>query len=156
MVTLQDAWTDAELAANRRGEIAGSQLAKIRGRQRKVLATTTLAGIALLAPLGYLLGATLFDRSIAIVFAIVPVACTLASVLWVGWRVGLPLRDRRVIALRGTLETRATSGALRAFVIDGQEVRPLYAGLDRLVGAKLTAYVIPSAMLVIAIEPGPA
>ncbi len=152
MKTLDTAWTEDELAANRRGELVASQVAKIRATRFKLLAATVGVMFALGIPLALFLGAGQ-DRH-ALMVTIGYFISGLGAVLYLGYAAGRPFRERALVTLTGVLE-RSPIGHQR-FRLDGQLVRPLYPGLERFVGVTIAAYVLPKSKLVVAVERAPA
>ena len=152
MKTLQTAWTQDELAANRRGELLASQVAKIRAARLKLLIATVGVMFAIGIPLALFLGAG--ENRNALMLTIGYLASGLGTVIYLGYAAGRPFRERTLITLTGVLE-RSPIGHQR-FRLDGQLVRPLFPGLERFVGKNIAAYVLPKAKLVVAVERAPA
>ncbi len=149
MKTLQTAWTQDELAANRRGELLASQVAKIRAGRWKLLVATAGVMFAVGIPLAMFLGAG--ENQHALMLTIGYFVSGLGAVIYLGRAAGRPFRERTLITLTGVLE-RSPIGH-QQFRLDGQLVRPLYAGLERFVGANIAAYVLPKTKIVVAVEP---
>lgn len=149
MKSLQTAWTHDELAANRRGELTDSQVAKIRAGRWKLLVAAAGVMFAVGIPLGLFLGAGENPRALMITIAYLITG--LGTVIYLGYAAGRPFRERALVTLSGVLE-RSPIGHQR-FRLDGQLVRPLYLGLERFVGTKIDAYVLPKTRLVVAVEP---
>jgi hypothetical protein len=149
-VTLQDAWTEDELQANRRGELAPSQIAKIRSRWRAIFAASAAVGVAICGPAGYLIGPRLYPAP-GILYVGVAVVAVIGTVILIARRAGASVRGDRVVTMTGHLSVSFV-GNQRLYMIEGQTVQPLYAGLERVAGQTVTAYLLPENQLVIAIE----
>jgi hypothetical protein len=158
-MTLSD-WSDDELAANRRGDIPESQLAKIRGRLRNVV----IAAAVVIAVMIAFVGVFFIARGEG---AMRLAGVGFAAFVAIGGGVAIALTWRRfmrdlhgsdVVAVTGvvTIQRRTrldNKGTVTLYAIAGREIRPLYNGLEKLDGKTATVYMLPHSKLVIAMEP---
>lgn len=150
-MTLAD-WTEDELAANRRGELAPSQVEKIRARLRVVtIAAVVVCALFLAFDAVFFLRDAGPSRVIGAVFAAFTVLIFGGGIGYIRRGLAADLRHGAVHPLEGVVAV-AGGGKSMKISIAGREVRPLYTGLEARDGQVVTAYQLPGSKIVIAIE----
>jgi hypothetical protein len=157
MPDLTTAWTPDELAANRRGELAPSQLAKIRNRPRVILAIFAVPMIAIMSTGGWLCMRN-FGPTAQLAMAIAMALCVVGTLVAIVRIAHRPFRNNptRVVPLTGVLDASlgvdAEGNTKTVYSIGGQQLRPVYAGLAAFRGQTVTVYKLPDDPAVIAVE----
>lgn len=152
-------WTDEELAANRRGELADSQKATLRARGRTTEMTILIAMFILVAGFSYLMivrGDLALHIAGAVFDAMVVAFGTLALVLK-RRALAEDLAGGKVVATTGLVEvTQEQSGRQKGhhtvIRIAGKELRGMVGGLETYGGKTVTVFALPSSGLVFAVD----
>jgi hypothetical protein len=155
VVTLAD-WSEDELAANRRGELAATQVEKIRGRLRVVtIAAVVICALFLAFDTAFFLRDAGPSRVIGVVFGCFTIAMFGGGIGYIRRGLTADLRHGVVKPLEGivAVSPRGTRDNKIRISIAGRGVRPLYTGLETRHGQVVTAYQLPGTGIVIAIEP---
>jgi hypothetical protein len=158
-MTLSD-WTDDELAANRRGEIAPSQLARLRSRGHRMAYSLVAVMIVLLALFTWLMvvrGETTGVRVIGLVFDGMVLVFGITALVMRGPPVASDLAGTACVAVTGpvAVTTRISArnkGSEQVILIGGEEVHTMFSGLEKLDGKTVTAYRLPHSKLVFALD----
>ena len=153
-------WTDEELAANRRGEIAPSQLAKLRSRAHLMTYSLVAVMIVLLVLFTWLMilrADSTGLRVIGLIFDAMVLAFGITSLVTRGPSVKSDLAGGTCVAVSGpvAVTTRISArnkGSERVILIGGEEAHTMYTGLEKLDGKTVTAYRLPHSKLVFAVD----